>query len=197
MGYEAKVTKDGKNAVIDEDAQKPMVDYYKTHEECKEQCVARCGMWGAWSYNTLDGACYFHTSEACCGQKIQGREESTTGYVSGYTCTKCWSTEDPDCHCSVEERRKGQLGCAGIAQSNNGAGTGTQYISPTGQVGIHEIGNWKRDPCRPIRRTIFGTRRWIKKPCKDEELNPCGRCEDVRRCRIPTRKNLRCPKFKN
>merc|ERR1719189_2646388 len=100
-----------------------------------------------------------------------------------------------DCHCSLEKRQKGQLGCAGIAQSNNGAGKDPQYLSGTGKVGV-QSGQWNNDPCKLRRVTIKGTKRWIKRPCKDEERNPCGRCEDATRCRIPLRKNCLCRKFK-
>jgi len=174
--------------------------WYETAEECREECESRCGMCGAWNYNIEDGLCKLHTADACCGQK--GNEVESSSYISGYACTKCWSTEaGTDCHCSLKERQQGQLGCAGIAQSN-GAGTGnaqynSTHTSSTGKVEVFEITNFKRDPCKTVLATIRGKKRWIKRLCYDEERNRCGRCKNPTRCRIPRRKNCKCPKNKN
>jgi len=169
-----------------------------TAEECREECEARCGMCGAWNYNIDDGECKLHTVDACCGQK--GNEVASSSHISGYVCTKCWSTEaGTDCHCSVEERQKGPVGCSGIAQ-NGQTGTGSgqygNHTSATGSLEVQEVNNFKRDPCKLVLATIRGKKRWIKRPCNDKEKNPCGPCKDVRRCRIPRRKNCKCRKFK-
>ena len=75
-------------------------------------------MCGAWSYNTEELECYLHTVNSCCGQK--GKQESSSGWISGYYCPKCWSTKKgADCPCSVNNRQD-IPGCR-IAQSNSGA----------------------------------------------------------------------------
>ena len=88
----------------------------------------RCGQCGAWSYNDVEGDCYLHTADACCGQK--GNQEANSDWISGYFCIKCWSTEaGADCPCSLQKRLEGQLGCS-LAQSS-GAADDPQYKNPT------------------------------------------------------------------
>ena len=65
----------------------------------------RRGYCGAWSYDFLNAICYLHNVDACCGQ-FNKREENYD-FVSGYTCTSCWTTKS-DCtddFCTLIERQ--------------------------------------------------------------------------------------------
>merc|ERR1719266_1948359 len=187
----------GKKAKLEVDYEnlEQMTFYYETAEECMEECQSRCGMCGAWNFNKDDGTCLLHTADSCCGQR--GKQENNPDWISGYVCSACWSTEaGTDCHCSLEKRQKGQLGCAGIAQNGNGAGEDPQYTSATSSLQVSGT-QWNKDPCKPVPKIIYGKRRLVKRFCKDKDLNPCGRCQDPQRCRMPRRKNCRCRKYQN
>ena len=86
----------------------------------------RCDKCGAWSYDKLEGICYIHSVNACCGQKTKQIDDSN--FVSGYRCPRCSSTKDK-CPCSLEELVRGPVGCASAAFSNNDGKP--EYTNPT------------------------------------------------------------------
>jgi len=183
--HELKQEISGDTVTLDPTAKEPFKLYTDTHEECMEECHLRCGQCGAWSYNDLEGECYLHTADACCGQK--GKQVSTSGWISGYFCIKCWSTEaGAECPCSLQKRLEGQLGCY-LAQSS-GAADDPQYKNPTGLLEVHTI-KLKEDVCACQPKRIKRRRRTriiCRKPlCFDQGLNPGGKCKDQRRCRKP------------
>ena len=47
-------------------------------------------MCGAWTYDALNGKCFLHNVDACCGQR--DKQEKDPGFISGYACPQCWST---------------------------------------------------------------------------------------------------------
>jgi len=183
-------TQNGDTVKLDPGTKEPFVLYTETDKDCMEECRLRCGHCGAWSYDDINGDCYLHTADACCGQK--GKQEKDSGWISGYFCIKCWSTgSGTECPCSLKKRLEGQLGCS-IAQ-NSGAND-PQYKNPSGLLRVDTI-KVNQDKCACIPKTITRRRRRrrvCRKPvCHDETLNPQGICRDQRRCRKPRPKRNR------
>jgi len=151
------------------------------HIGCQEECKARCGKCGAWSFDDLNGICYLHTADACCGQVV--KRQSDANFISGYNCQQCSSSHN-DCPCSLKQRIRGGVDCAAVEQGSGG--TTPQYLSSSGKLEIHRI-NSNVDPCACEKRTFKRRRiskcRCVKPQCKDEFTNPNGTCEDKRRCR--------------
>ena len=74
----------------------------------------RPGLCGAWSFDNIEGKCYLHTVDGCCGQF--GKQEANSDWISGYVCPHCWSTKgNTDCPCNIEAR-------AVIPKTAHGAG---------------------------------------------------------------------------
>jgi hypothetical protein len=62
----------------------------------------------------VEGKCYLHTVDSCCGQF--GKKEANLDWTSGYVCPRCWSTlSGTDCPCAIDER-------AVIPKTAHGAG---------------------------------------------------------------------------
>jgi len=179
-----KEIENGNSKILDGKSSVPLVFLTESHEECKQECELRCGMCGAWSYNTEELECNLHTVNSCCGQKA--KQKPSSGWISGYYCPNCWSTgKGAECPCSLKERHS-IPGCS-IAQS--AGANDPYYTSPSGILGVWPIPP-NEDKCACERRWIKrkGSRgKWMcfKPVCHDITLNPCGKCKDQRRCRIP------------
>jgi len=190
--YNVKITDDilkesnGHNAVQDEQ----MKFYYDDHSECQDECKERCDKCGAWSYDKLEGICYIHSVNACCGQKTKQIDDSN--FVSGYRCPRCSSTKDK-CPCSLQELVRGPVGCASAAFANNDGKP--DYTNPTALLEVHEI-DTNKDLCACEWREMRRGCKCIKPTCYHKEKNPNGSCKNPTRCRtrIPKSKKPRCNK---
>jgi len=147
------------------------------HLGCKEECEARCGKCGAWSFDDLNGLCYLHTIDACCGQV--GKRQPDTNFISGYHCPQCSSSQN-DCPCSLKQRLKGDFDCSST-EFGDGATT-PEYTSSGGLLRVDTI-NTNQDPCACERRQMRRRCKCVKPRCHDEYENPNGTCKDNRRCR--------------
>ena len=73
------------------------------YEECQAICESLSPQCGAWSFDTVNLKCFFHTVNSCCGQF--GKREKSAQWISGYSCKTCWSTKSgTDCPCSLDDR---------------------------------------------------------------------------------------------
>lgn len=113
----------------------------ETAEDCLDQCRARPGNCGAWSYDVENSQCYIHNVESCCDQK--SKTEISENFISGYACPHCWSTRN-ECPCPIKDRQKGKDGI-----SHTSGGSKLIQSSPTGLLEVNdEIGTYvKRKPC--------------------------------------------------
>ncbi len=72
--------------------------------------LIRSGVCGAWTFESYpnsedgSGSCRLKSINACCGQFAKREVTATASVVSGYMCSKCWSTRN-QCPCSFEDRR--------------------------------------------------------------------------------------------
>ena len=72
----------------------------------------RPGLCGAWSFDTSEDICYLHNIDSCCGQF--GKRVQKVDFISGYSCTHCWSTKkNTDCPCSADDRKEIPAGTTG------------------------------------------------------------------------------------
>jgi len=117
--------------------------YLDTPEDCQFECEQRRGVCGAWSFDFSTQTCYLHSVDACCGQF--GKREESQDYISGYTCSVCWTTKNecPDSMCPLKNRQyDGQTAFgAGGQRPTHATGTGALVVS--------EVNNPnKNDPCK-------------------------------------------------
>jgi len=151
--------------------------YVEDYEECQEECKTRCGFCGGWSFDDIEGICYLHNIDACCGQI--NKQEANPNFISGYVCPKCSSTFN-DCPCDRKKRRE---------QCNTAQSSGaeeTDYNTSAGLLRVDKI-NTNADPCacenRTFKRRGRTTCRCTKPQCHNQSFNPGGTCKDKRRCR--------------
>jgi len=129
-------------------------------EDCQYDCEERRGVCGAWSYDFSTQTCYLHNVDACCGQL--GKREENQDFVSGYTCTSCWTTKS-DCtdFCPLSSRQYD-------GQTAFGAGgSRPKHFTATGGLAVRKINNPNADnpcKCRWVRRIIRGRPRGFR--CK-------------------------------
>ena len=88
---------------------------------------------GAWSYDDIEGKCFLHTTDACCGQF--DKQEESENWISGYICNQCWSTRK-ECPCDLVERSQG---CDGSTAFSSGAAKPPQTNSPSVSKAIRKI----------------------------------------------------------
>jgi len=166
---------DDHNVVTDEEIQ----FFYEEWEECQDECLARQGLCGAWSFDDKDGICYIHTVESCCGQF--GKREKNSDWISGYACHRCWSTKTgTDCPCSQRERKK---------RPNHCGGCGEFALHATSSGSVQSV-NFAKNDCKCVpEKTRRGHIRCIKPYCskpRDKEG-----CHDLRKCRLKKKREGR------
>jgi len=152
-------------------------------KKCAEQCTERnnvTGICGAWSFNSLNGHCFLHTVDACCGQLDKQVKED--GYISGYVCPHCWSTRKK-CPCTLDIRQN----CATCSAHSSSGGTEIIQTTSAGILEVHAtIVNI--DVCECKRKYLRRKKQWgCVKPLCDITENGSG-CTDNRRCRQPRKK---------
>ena len=111
----------------------PYFIWAESHNECKKACKDRCTTCGAWSYDDIEGKCFLHTIDACCGQF--DKQEESENWISGYICNQCWSTRN-ECPCDLVERSQG---CDGSTAFSSGAAKPPQTNSPSVSKAIGKI----------------------------------------------------------
>ena len=111
----------------------PYFIWAESHNECKKACKDRCTTCGAWSYDDIEGKCFLHTTDACCGQF--DKQEESENWISGYICNQCWSTRK-ECPCDLVERSQG---CDGSTAFSSGAAKPPQTNSPSVSKAIRKI----------------------------------------------------------
>jgi len=177
---------------FDEPEYKDGTDYsdYDYDEEpgyirCQKQCSARnieSNMCGAWTYDALNGNCYLHNVDACCGQ--WDKQEKDPGFISGYACPHCWSTRKShsdsewcgteSTHCDLRLRQT----CRTCTIHNSGAAESLDLSSPAGLLRV-DVTILNIDVCQCIRKYRPRRKKWsCQLPCCKE-----GGCEDPKRCR--------------
>jgi len=176
------VYKCANNGSCVEDENTPLTFNFDEAQECLEECHAKCGKCGAWSFDETKGVCYLHTVDSCCGQRE--KQETNPQFTSGYYCNHCWSTKN-DCPCDLKERLKVPLTeeCKGVNQHSNEGAVTPQLTSSVGLLRVDEI-ELNIDLCAPEWRTFKREPfcRDVKPQCKSAK-NINGTCLNPWRCR--------------
>jgi len=146
-------------------------EYVPGYIECKEQCTARKGICGAWSFDALNEICYIHNIDACCGQRTKREEELT--FISGYNCPCCWSTYN-ECPCDLKERQE----CYSDATVHTAGAAGeVNTQSSSGVLLIGQKIKENRDLCACTHVLIKKRWRCIQPKCNK------SKCQNPNRCR--------------
>jgi len=155
----------------------PLSFYFEEYEQCQDECKSRCEFCGAWSFDDIEGVCYLHNLDSCCGQKE--KQEPNVNFISGFICPACSSTKH-ECPCSIIDRK---------SHCNSAQSSGaheTEYNTAASLLRVDKI-DTPADPCacerRTFRRRNISKCRCVKQQCKSDILHPNGTCLDKRRCR--------------
>merc|ERR1711935_425360 len=152
-----------------------MNDVNQDYKSCSQQCSAREGVCGAWSYDAANRICHLHNMKSCCGQRSKHEKNGT--FVSGYVCKACWSTYN-DCPCNNSELQGIKVN--GTAHS---LGQGAEKTIFTSSAALLQVDETKLNPdlCAWIPRYLERKRMWknFKPRCS---TSPDG-CQNPSRCR--------------